>query len=259
MSGFGWEEIMSGRDRTDMGGAGYAFLTTRWSLIDGIQSTDDPDRALIGRLLRRYWKPVYCYLRRKGHRNEDAKDLTQGFFHDVVLNRRLVERADQSKGRFRAFLLHALDQYLINERSKQRAQKRYPRGGLVPLDAGELPPLPATTSDWTPEDSYNYAWLSELLERVLGELESQCRHDGLDVHWAVFRDRVVQPILEDCEPPSLGELCRRYDLEDEKKASNMCVTIKRRFQTLLRRHVRDTVATEGQVEDELQEIMQYLP
>ncbi len=250
---------MSGRDRTDMGGAGYAFLTTRWSLIDGIQSTEDQDRALIGRLLTRYWKPVYCYLRRKGHGNEDAKDRTQGFFHDVVLNRRLVERADQSKGRFRAFLLHALDQYLINEHRKQRAQKRFPRGGFVPLDTGDLPTLPETTSEWTPEDSYNYAWLSELLEQVLSELEAQCRQDSLDVHWEVFRERVVQPILDDSEPPSLADVCQRYALEDEKKASNMTITVKRRFQTLLRRHVRDTVTTEAEVEDELQEILQYLP
>jgi DNA-directed RNA polymerase specialized sigma24 family protein len=250
---------MSRRDRTDMGGTGYVFLTTRWSLIDGIQSAGDKDKALISRLLTRYWKPVYCYLRRKGHGNEDAKDLTQGFFHDVVLNRNLVQRADQGKGRFRAFLLHALDQYLVNEKSKQTAQKRHPRGRLVSLDTSELPVLPETISELTPEDSYNYAWLSELLERVLAEVEEECRQDGLDVHWQVFRDRVVQPILEDSEPPSLGEVCQRYGLEDEKKASNMAITVKRRFQTRLRRHVRDTVTTEDEVEDELQEILQYLP
>ena len=100
---------MTRGDYTDLGGAGYVFLTTNWSLIEGIQSTDDNNRSLIELLLKRYWKPVYCYLRRKGHSNEQAKDLTQGFFHEVVLNRNLVQRADQSKGRFRAFLLHALD------------------------------------------------------------------------------------------------------------------------------------------------------
>jgi DNA-directed RNA polymerase specialized sigma24 family protein len=177
---------MSAYDQTDMGGAGYAFLTTRWSLIDGIQSTDDQDRALIDRLLQRYWKPVYCYLRRKGHNNEDAKDLSQGFFHDVVLNRSLVERADPGKGRFRAFLLHALDQYLINENAKEMAHKRYPRGGLVSLDTSDLPVLSGTISELTPEDSFHYAWLSELLEQVLSELEAQCRKDGLDVHWTVY-------------------------------------------------------------------------
>ena len=68
-------------DRTTMGGAGETFLTTHWSLIEHVQRHEDRDRALIGLLLQRYWKPVYCYLRRRGYENEQAKDLTQAFFH----------------------------------------------------------------------------------------------------------------------------------------------------------------------------------
>ena len=253
------EKIMTGRDYTDLGGAGYVFLTTHWSLIEGFQSTDEKDRSLINRLLKRYWKPVYCYLRKKGHNNEQAKDLTQDFFHEVVLNRDLVQRADQTKGRFRAFLLHALDQYLSHETSKQKAQKRFPKGGFVHLNLSEPPVLPTTISELTPEDSYHYVWLSELLEQVLAEVETQCHEDGMDLHWKVFRDRIVQPILEDSKPLSFGDICRKYNIEDEKKAANMAVTVKRRFQTLLRKHVRNTVSTESEVPDELQEIMQYLP
>jgi DNA-directed RNA polymerase specialized sigma24 family protein len=253
------DNIMTGCDYTDLGGAGYVFLTTHWSLIEGIQSTDDKNRSLIDLLLKRYWKPVYCYLRRKGHNNEQAKDLTQGFFHEVVLNRDLVQRADQSKGRFRAFLLHALDQYLSHEKSKQMTQKRFPKGGFVFLDLNEPPVLPTTISELTPEDSYNYVWLSELLEQVLSEVETDCHEDGMDVHWKVFCDRIVQPTLENSKPPSLAETCRRYNIEDEKRAANMAITVKRRFQTLLRKHVRNTVSTESEVPDELQEIMQYLP
>jgi RNA polymerase sigma-70 factor (ECF subfamily) len=240
-----------------MGGRGYAFLTTRWSLIDGIK--DSQDTTLIGHLLQRYWKPVYCYLRRKGYANEDAKDLTQGFFHDVVLNRSLAQRAEQSKGRFRAFLLHALDQYLINEHNKQNAQKRVPKGRLVPMEVDELSELPAAVSELTPEDSYNYTWLSELLERVIAEVERECHQDGLDVHWQLFNERFVKPTIEDSTPPSLAQLCRTYNIESEKKAANMTITVKRRFQTLLKRQVRHTVATDEEVDDELQEIFQYLP
>ena len=74
---------------------------------------------------------MYCYLRRKNYDNERAKDLTQGFFHEVVLNRALIERADQAKGRFRSFLLHALNEYLIDEQRKETAQKRIPKDKLV--------------------------------------------------------------------------------------------------------------------------------
>ena len=92
---------MAGRDYTDLGGAGYAFMTTHWSLIESIRTGDDSSHALIGSLLKNYWKPIYCYLRRHGYGNEEAKDLTQAFFHEIVLGNELVQQADQRKGRFR--------------------------------------------------------------------------------------------------------------------------------------------------------------
>ncbi|NIP51746.1 MAG: hypothetical protein GWN94_15880, partial [Phycisphaerae bacterium] len=130
---------MREKDETEMGGERETFLTTHWSLIEDVQSREDKDRALIGLLLDKYWKPVYCYLRRKGYGNEEAKDLTQGFFHEVVLSRELIRRADQSRGRFRSFLLHALNQYLIDEKRRQTSLKRIPRNKLVPLDFTDPP------------------------------------------------------------------------------------------------------------------------
>ena len=118
-------------DYTDMGGTGALFLTTHWSLLEAAGSGQDTDgKALIGLLLERYWKPVYCYLRRQGYGNEDSKDLTQGFFHEIVLGHHLIETADKSKGRFRTYLLVSLDRYLIKVRQKQQAQKRiqFPHG-----------------------------------------------------------------------------------------------------------------------------------
>ena len=79
-------EAMKREEYTDMGGVGASFLTTHWSMLEKAGKGQDTDnRALIGMLLERYWKPVYCYVRRKGYNNEDAKDLTQGFFQEVVL------------------------------------------------------------------------------------------------------------------------------------------------------------------------------
>jgi len=250
---------MGRRDYTDMGGTGDTFLTTRWSLIDGIRGGGDSDGALIDALLKRYWRPVYCCLRRKGCDNEQAKDLTQAFFHEIVLNRGLLQRADPSKGRFRAFLLHALEQYLINERTRERTRKRSPRGGLVSLDGMDLSALPQIISSMTPEDSYNYTWLCDLLERVLAEVEADCHSDGLDLHWTIFRERIVQPVLGDGVSPSAQELCARHGIDDEKKVSNMLITVKRRFQAAIRKHIRNTVANEEEVDDEMQELFRYLP
>ncbi len=250
---------MSSKHRTDIGGAGEAFLTTHWSLVEGIQSDTDRDQALVGLLLKRYWKPAYCYLRRKGHDNEEAKDLTQGFFHEVVLNRQLVRRADQDKGRFRSFLLHALNQYVSNERAKQNAKKRIPREKLLPLDMTDPPALSATVSEWNPEDAYHYAWLSGLLDQILAQVRQECLDQGMDTHWQVFHSRLVGPILADAPAPTWDEICQEYGLRDTKTAFNMMTTVKRRFQAALQRTMRDTVTSEAQMQEEFQEIMQWLP
>ena len=251
---------MKSDDMTDMGGTGQAFLTTHWSIIANVGTIDDDkNQALIGLLVSKYWKPVYCYLRRKGHDNEQAKDLTQGFFHEVVLGRSLIQKADRSKGRFRSFLLIALNRYLITAKTGHAAQKRIPKSKLVPLDLTDLPELRQASSELTPEDSFNYAWISSLLEQVLHEVEAKCHEDGKTVHWHIFHDRILEPIMDMTEPPSMKEICRKYAIESETKASNMMVTVKRRFQTALRNHLRSLVVSEEQVDEELVEIMQFLP
>jgi len=250
---------MKGHDQTSMGGVGKAFLTTHWSLIEKAQAHEEGNRALIGLLLSKYWKPVYCYLRRKGYSNEQAKDSTQGFFHEVVLGRGLIQKADQSKGRFRSYLLLALNRYLINIKEEETAQKRIPREMLVPLDQIDLPDLPPSLIQSAPEETFNYAWVSALLERVLDEVQTKCRERDLILHWQVFRDRIVRPILNRTEPLSMKEICDRYGIEDTIKASNMITTVKRLFQTVLKQHVRNSVMSDEDTADEIAQIKRFFP
>jgi DNA-directed RNA polymerase specialized sigma24 family protein len=251
---------MSHKDYTDMGGTEEAFLTTHWSFVEDLASADEDRRlALVGVLLDRYWKPVYCYLRRKGHTNEEAKDLTQGFFHEVVLERHLVEKADPAKGRFRSFLLMALNRYLANVRKHDERQRRTPAGKLVPLEVVEPPELSQLVAQSDPEDCFNYAWVSALLERVLEELEGACHRDGKTVHWHLFHDRVLAPIMDRADPIPLAEICTRYGIQDEARASNMIITVKRRFQNLLREHLRKSVVSEELLAEELEEIKRFFP
>ena len=250
---------MKRHDQTSIGGVGEAFLTTHWSLIEKAQSSEEGSRELIGLLLKKYWKPVYCYLRRKGYDNEQAKDLTQGFFHEVVLGRGLIKKADQSKGRFRPYLLLALNRYLINIREEETAQKRITKDRLIPLDSIDLPDLPPSVLQSAPEEAFNYAWVSALLEQVLAEVQTKCRERDLMLHWQVFRDRLVRPILNRSEPLSMKEICDKYGIEDTIKASNMITTVKRLFQTILKQHVRNSVMSDEDTADELAQIKRFFP
>jgi len=245
--------------QTEMGGARERFLTTQWSLIENIKAGQDRDQILIGFLLEQYWKPVYCYLRRKGHDNDQAKDLTQAFFHEVVLNRDLVARADQTRGRFRSFLLHALKQYVKKQNLKERAQKRIPKEKMVSLDVAEPPALPESVANGSVEESYHYAWVSALLERVIAAVRAECAEEGMTTHWALFSERVVQPILTDRSPPPLASICKAHGIADTQTASNMIVTVKRRFRAMLVRNVRRTLLDASQTPEELEELLQFFP
>ena len=246
-------------DQTEMGGTQEAFLTTHWSIIEEIKARPEQNTGLIGLLLEAYWKPVYCYLRKRGYHNEQAKDLTQDFFHEVVLNRQLLARADQDRGRFRSFLLHALKQYTMNRERNDRAQKRIPKEKLVSLDMVDLPDLPQEFTKATAEDSFHYAWLSTLLESVIKDVRQTCQEQTMEIHWVLFYERVVKPLLYGFEPPSLTSLCEKHGIADRKKASNMITTMKRRFRRTLIQHVSSTVASQEQVGREMEELLSFLP
>jgi len=172
-----------------------------------------------------------------------------------VLSRHLIERADPSKGRFRAFLLHALKQYVIDMRRRQSGQANIPPEKLVSLEITHLPVLPQTVSQWSPEECFTYAWKSAILDQTLAAVREDCLHAGQETHWQIFRDQLLRPTLEGREPPPLRELCRRYSLPSEKTASNMVITVRRRFQRVLKKHLRSTVTSEAEANEELQDIL----
>jgi hypothetical protein len=248
---------MKGPYQTTMGGDHGAFLTTEWTVIDHIRSGDKSSSAvLMNDLLKKYWKPAYCYLRRKGFDNDRAKDLTQGFFQEIVLERALIEQADKARGRFRTFLLTALQQYMAEAHRKQNFRKARPKGFLLSLDELKSTQMPQAPAEFSPEDSFHYAWAAQLLDQLLEEVEAKCRADGKAIHWQVFQDRVLRPIMEGTDAPSLEEICRRYDIESPGKASNMIVTVNRRFRTALTRHIRRSVVQDCEVDEEFQELVE---
>src|SRR5512144_802383 len=104
---------MKGREQTDAPGAVFqpVFATTHWSVVLTASDKEAPEAsAALERLCRTYWYPLYAYVRRRGHTPEDAQDLTQEFFARL-LARNWVGSADPEKGRFRTFLLTAMNHF----------------------------------------------------------------------------------------------------------------------------------------------------
>ena len=112
------------------------FATTRWSIVlhaGQAGSKSSPARDALARLCRTYWFPLYAHVRRRGYSAHDAEDLTQEFFVRL-LARQSIAQADPARGRFRAFILTALNHFLADEWDRARAEKRGGTHELLSLD-----------------------------------------------------------------------------------------------------------------------------
>src|SRR4026207_2179399 len=99
-------------DETSMGGAATRFGSTLWSTVQ--QAREGSGEAL-DRLVAEYWKPVYFYVRRRGHGVDDAKDLTQAYFAAFVEKDFLKDVAAE-RGRFRSFVMSSVGHFLSDAR-----------------------------------------------------------------------------------------------------------------------------------------------
>lgn len=236
-----------------------SFPTTHWTKLvgarsEGILEQDD----ILDELVGMYWKPVYCYLRCKGYDRDDAKDLTQGFFCEIVLRRGLIQQADRTKGRFRTFLLTALSRYVTSVHRAEVAKQRTPEGGLIYLEEIDGFSIPEPVHYRSPVEAFDYAWGAALLDRVLAGVARRCRERGDATHWELFRTRVLLPITQNADVPSLDRLCRKYGISRKAQVSNMIFMVKRRFQRALRRHVRQFVSSDAEVDREILDLMAIL-
>lgn len=208
-------------------------------------------QAALEKLCRTYWYPLYSYVRRRGHSPEDAQDLTQEFF-SRLLQRNWVGSADQQKGRFRSFLLSAMNHFLADEWDKARAQKR--GGGLTPVplqfDTAETRYGLEAADPLTPEQNYERRWALTLLEKVLGRLrqeyQSQHREDLFTaLHPCLTGDRTSQPYAE--LGPKLGL--------SEGGVKAAVHRLRQHYRQLLREEIAQTVATPEEVDEELRHML----
>src|SRR4030095_9495768 len=108
------------------------FATTHWSVVLAAGHDSAPGaREALEKLCRTYWYPLYAYVRRRGYGEQDAQDLAQGFFARLV-ERNYLEAVGRQKGKFRSFLLAALNHFVSDE--WDRAIKlRFPLSLVLPF------------------------------------------------------------------------------------------------------------------------------
>ena len=153
------------------------FQQTRWSLIQRVQAGGEAAAVALGELCAAYWFPLYGWARRAGASPEDAEDLVQGFFSDV-LRKHLFEKADAAKGRLRTFLLTAFRRYQRDAYEKSTAQQRG-ADRTVSFDAmaGEEW-YRAEAGATTPDAFYDRQWALTVLEQAVTRLGGEYAKRG---------------------------------------------------------------------------------
>jgi RNA polymerase sigma-70 factor (ECF subfamily) len=231
------------------------FVTTHWSVVLTAGRTDTT-RAhdALAKLCQTYWYPLYAYVRRRGQSPEDAQDLTQEFFARL-LEKNWVGNADQTKGRFRSFLLSAMNHFLADEWDKARAQKR---GGGVPavplqFDAAETRYGVEPADPTTPERIFERRWALTLLEEVLSHLRAEYAQEGkadlfATLHPCLVGERTAQPYAE--LAAKLGT--------SEGMVKSAVHRLRQRYRQLLRDEIANTVAGTEEVDEELRHLFAVL-
>lgn len=237
------------------GTGGAQFTTTHWSVVlaAGHSSVAGGPEAL-EKLCRAYWYPLYFYVRRQGQSPHDAQDLTQEFFARL-LEKKHLRLADPDRGKFRAFLLKSLKHFLVNEWEKARTQKRGGGQCFIELDAEiaesryAAEPVQALTLDQV----YEKRWAVTLIEAVLARLRESYADTG---RLAVFE--TLKPFIWG-EQTTLSCAEVALQLELTEGAVKVAVhRLRRRYRELLRAEIAETVATPGEVNEELQHLIAVL-
>ena len=208
----------------------------------------------LSRLCQTYWYPLYSYVRRRGHSADDSQDLTQEFFARL-LQRRWISNADQEKGRFRSFLLAAMNHFLADEWDKARAQKRGGGISTIPLqfDTAETRFGNEPADNLTPERSFERKWALTLLELVLTQLRTEYQADGRGELFAhltpcLVGERMAQPY---------AALAKRLGCS-EGTIKAAVHRLRQRYRQLLRDEIAQTVTAPEEVDEELHHLFVVL-
>jgi len=231
-----------------------AFTTTHWSVVLEAQGESPAAQEALEKLCRIYWRPIYGFVRRQGIRPEEAEDLTQGFFAQL-LERRSLSAVRKEKGRLRSFLLGALKYFLADEQRRAMAIKRGKGQRLIPLedlraDEGiEMEPADPVTAEMI----YERRWALTVLEHVLARLKDEYRAAG---NAALF-DSLKQLLPDEPGSPSQAEIAAYLGMT-ENSVRQAFYRFRQRYQLLLREEIAHTVATPGDIEDELRHLIAVL-
>jgi RNA polymerase sigma-70 factor (ECF subfamily) len=227
------------------------FATTQWNVVLQVRAGDDAVRqAALEHLCRTYWYPLYGEIRRRGHDEHDAQDLTQEFFA-CLLRRGSFAAATPVAGRFRSYLLGALDHFLSDARARDSAVKRGGRQEIVSLEAIEAEGryIEESAANEPPARAFDRRWLMAVLEAGLLRLEAEQASAGKARQYA----RLKVFLASETDAGAYRQAAEELGM----KTGTIAVAVHRlrqRYQQHIRAAVRETLSDPDELDDELRHL-----
>jgi RNA polymerase sigma-70 factor (ECF subfamily) len=209
----------------------------------------------MNRLMTAYWKPVFCYLRARGHSTQDAEDRTQEFFLRFLV-KGWLRPADPRRGRFRDFLLTLLQRFAYDQTVRAKVQTKFEQGfasvhSLVQEgDRAYEPP-----ARQTPEEAFRTQWKAKVLAAVRASLRDY--YEGLNKpkEWQRFEIFAAFQFVDRSEDqPTQDALAARFGVSRDQVRYAL-EEVGKRYARFVRQELRDQVSSEEDVEAEIRELL----
>jgi RNA polymerase sigma-70 factor (ECF subfamily) len=171
------------------------------------------------------------------------------------LEKRGLRLADPEHGRFRSFLLAALKHFLANELDRMRTQKRGGGRRVLSLDSenAETRYGLQPAHQLTPEKLFERSWALTVLNRTMTRLQSESAGSGKR---KLFESLKVYLTAEKGSAP-YRDVAAELDMTEG--AVKVAVhRLRSRYRELLREEIAQTVAAEGQIDEEIRDLFAAL-
>ena len=216
---------------------------------------DDVRQRAFETILASYWKPVYKYVRLKFRAgNEDAKDLTQGFFANAFEKNHFANY-DAGKASFQTFLRTCLDGFVANER---KAGMRIKRGGGIEhfqldfVTAESEFGLYTAASHLDPEDYFHREWVRGMFALSLEALRQHYEDKGKEIYYALFERYDLAD--DGAASVSYASLAEEFGLSPQT-VTNYLAAARRDFRRIVLEKLREITATEEEFQNEARSLL----
>jgi DNA-directed RNA polymerase specialized sigma24 family protein len=231
------------------------FNTTLWTVVLTAGREHLPESsAALEQLCRTYWPPLYAYIRRRGYNEEDAKDLTQALFSQL-LEKNVFASVDRNKGKFRSFLLASANNVLANEWDRAKAKKRGGDKVVLSLDDEIVDgvELAEPRINESAELFFDRRWAFTVLQQSVSALEREFQSSGKGSQFEKLRRFLTEPATEKDYAVVAADL--------QTKPGSIAVAVYRlrqRYRELVRAEIANTVSTPAEIDEEMQYLLKVL-